>query len=95
MLAGKLIYLCHTRLNIAYDVGMVSQFMHSPKESPLETDYKVLHCLKFSPERGILRRNMKLSLEAYIKADWAWSIVDLRSISRILAIVGRKLSCMG
>lgn len=29
-LVGKLIYLSHTRPNIAYDVGVVSQSMHQP-----------------------------------------------------------------
>ena len=29
-LVGKLIYLSHTRPNIAYAVGIVCQFMHSP-----------------------------------------------------------------
>jgi len=29
---GKLIYLPHTRSNIAFVVSLVSQFMHSPRE---------------------------------------------------------------
>jgi hypothetical protein len=29
-LVGQLIYLSHTRPNIAYAVSVVSQFMHSP-----------------------------------------------------------------
>ena len=35
-LAGKLIYLSHTRLDIAFAVSMVSQFMHSPCQEHLE-----------------------------------------------------------
>ena len=31
-LVGKLIYLAHTRPDIAYTVGVVSQFMHNPQE---------------------------------------------------------------
>jgi hypothetical protein len=31
-LVGKLIYLSHTRLNIAYAVSIVSEFMHFPSE---------------------------------------------------------------
>ena len=31
-LVGKLIYLSHTRLDIAFAVSMVSQFMHAPYE---------------------------------------------------------------
>ena len=30
-LVGKLIYLAHTRPNIAYAVGVVSRFMHRPQ----------------------------------------------------------------
>ncbi|RDX90369.1 hypothetical protein CR513_27776, partial [Mucuna pruriens] len=35
-LVGKLIYLSHTRLDIAYAVSVVSQFMHDPRERHLE-----------------------------------------------------------
>lgn len=31
-LVGKLIYLSHTRPDIAYVVSVVSQFMHNPSE---------------------------------------------------------------
>ncbi|RDX86838.1 putative mitochondrial protein, partial [Mucuna pruriens] len=31
-LVGKLIYLSHTRPNIAYAISVVSQFMHDPRE---------------------------------------------------------------
>ena len=31
-LVGKLIYLSHTRLDIAYAISVVSQFMHYPSE---------------------------------------------------------------
>ena len=39
-LVGRLIYLSHTRLDIAFVVSMVSQYMHSPKESHLEAEFK-------------------------------------------------------
>ena len=35
-LLGRLIYLSHIRLDIAFSVSVVSQYMHSPKESNLE-----------------------------------------------------------
>ena len=35
-LVGKLMYLSHTRLHIAFFVSVVSQFMHMPKEEHLE-----------------------------------------------------------
>ena len=45
-LVGRLIYLSHTRLDIAFVVSVVSQYMHSPKESHLETVYKILRYLR-------------------------------------------------
>ena len=35
-LAGKLIYLAHTRPNISFPVGIVSQHMHNPNEEHME-----------------------------------------------------------
>ncbi|RVW49858.1 Retrovirus-related Pol polyprotein from transposon RE1 [Vitis vinifera] len=52
-LVGRLIYLSHTRPDIAFAVSVVSQYMHSPKESHLEAVYKILRYLKGSPGRGL------------------------------------------
>ena len=50
-LVGKLIYLAHTRLDIAYAVSVVSQFMHNPKDSHLQAVYRLLRYLKSTPEK--------------------------------------------
>ena len=52
-LVGRLIYLSHTRLDIAFAVSVVRQYMHSPKESHLEAMYKILIYLKDSLGRGL------------------------------------------
>lgn len=49
-LVGKLIYLAHTRPNIAFALSVVNQFMHSPKEKHLEIN-KILRYLKNPPGR--------------------------------------------
>ena len=52
-LVGKLIYLAHTKHNIAYAVNVVSQFMHDPREVHMEAIFRVLKYLKSSPGQGI------------------------------------------
>ncbi|XP_028075597.1 uncharacterized protein LOC114277840 [Camellia sinensis] len=41
-LVGRLIYLSHTRLDIAHAVGIVSQFMHDPRATYLDAAYCIL-----------------------------------------------------
>lgn len=41
-LVGHLNYLSLTRLDIAYAVGVISQFMHAPTHAHMEAAYKVL-----------------------------------------------------
>jgi hypothetical protein len=48
-LVGKLIYLSHTRPDIAYVVSLVSQFMHYPSEYHMSAVIRILRYLKSSP----------------------------------------------
>jgi len=65
-LVGKLVYLAHTRPEIAYVVTVVSQFMHDPRNRHLQAINKVLQYLKTSPGRELLfKRNEKLKMEVY------------------------------
>ena len=52
-LVGRLIYLSHTRPNIAFAVSVVSQYMHSPYEEHLATVYQILRYLKITPGKGL------------------------------------------
>jgi hypothetical protein len=47
-LVGKLIYLSHTRPDIAYAVSVVSQFIHSPKKEHLEAVMRIKFTKKFT-----------------------------------------------
>ncbi|XP_022869604.1 uncharacterized protein LOC111389002 [Olea europaea var. sylvestris] len=53
-LVGKLIYLSHTRPDIAYAVSVVSQFMHCPSEDPMNAVIQILRYLKSSPGKGLM-----------------------------------------
>ena len=79
-LVGRLIYLSHTRPNIAFAVSVVSQYMHSPKESHLKAAYKILKYLKGSPGRGLFfKKNDSKKVEIYTDADWTGSADDRKS----------------
>uniref|UniRef100_A0A6N2KJR5 Reverse transcriptase Ty1/copia-type domain-containing protein n=1 Tax=Salix viminalis TaxID=40686 RepID=A0A6N2KJR5_SALVM len=71
-LVGKLIYLSHTRPDIAYAVSVVSQFMHSPGEEHMEAVYRILRYLKSAPGRGLLfSKNEVREITGYTDSDWA------------------------
>ena len=52
-LVGRLIYLSHTRPDIGFAVGVVSQFMNSPTEEHMEAVNRILRYLK-TPGKGLL-----------------------------------------
>jgi hypothetical protein len=81
-LVGKLIYLSHTRPDIAFAVNIESQFMHSPYEVHLEAVYRILRYLKSTPGKGLFfKKSEEKTIETYTNADWAGSVTDRRSTS--------------
>lgn len=91
-LVGKLIYLSHTRPDIAYAVSLVSQFMHAPSEQHMEAVFRILRYLKGAPGRGIFfKKNEHLRVEGYTDSDWAGDITDRKSTSGYFTFVGGNL----
>lgn len=91
-LVGKLIYLSHTRLDIAYAVSLVSQYMHHPYTSHMDAVNRILRYLKQAPGKGILfQRHNHPKIEAFTDSDWATSLDDRRSTSGYCSIVGGNL----
>ncbi|CAL8084987.1 unnamed protein product [Prunus armeniaca] len=91
-LVGKLIYLSHTRLDIAYAVSVVSQFMHSPSEDHMGAVIRILMYLKVTPEKGLMFcKYGHTDVEAYTDVDWAGSVTDRRSTSGYFTFVGGNL----
>ena len=75
-LVRKFTYLSHTRLDVAFAVSLVCQFMHQPKEMNLQVASRIMQYLKGTPDRGIsFERKGSVSLVAYNCVDDAWSIV--------------------
>ncbi|XP_037493866.1 secreted RxLR effector protein 161-like [Jatropha curcas] len=91
-LVGKLIYLSHTRLDIAYAIRVVSQFMHKPQVKHMDAALRIVRYLKGSPGKGIMfRKNGHLVILGYTDTDWAGNQVDRRSTSGYFSFVGRNL----
>ena len=91
-LVGRLIYLSHTRPDIAYTVSLVSQFMHDPRELHMQAVFRILRYLKSAPGKCLLfSKNSHLQIEAFTDADWAGSTDDRRSTSGYCTFVGGNL----
>ena len=92
-LVGRLMYLAHTRLDLAYALSIVSQFMHNPGEQHMNAVMRILRYLKSTPGKGILfTKNVDCqSVDAYSDADWAGAIDDRRSTLGYFSFVGGNL----
>jgi len=91
-IVGKLIYLSHTRPDIAYAVGVVSQFMHQPQVTHMEAVWRIIRYLKGTPGHGVLfKTNGHLETQVYTDADWAGDKGNWRSTSGYFTLVGGNL----
>ena len=70
-LVGRLMYLAHTRPDLAYALSIVSQFMHNPGEQHMNAIMRILRYLKFAHGKGILfTKNVDCqSVDTYSDAD--------------------------
>jgi hypothetical protein len=89
---GKLIYLSHTRSNIAYYVSLVNQFLHNPSEDHMDVVIRILKYLKRSPGRGLcFKMHVHLGISGFTDTDWVGSITDMKSTSGYFTFVGENL----
>ena len=89
---GKLIYLSHTRPDIAYAVCVVSQFVHDPRKPHMDAVEHILRYLKTaSGKRLLFTKHNHLKVEGYTDADWASSTDNRRSTSGYFTFVDGNL----
>lgn len=91
-LVGKLIYLFHTRTDIAFAASVVSQYMHFSCETHMKAILKFLQYLKSTFGKDLLfSNNHHLQIETYIDVDYVGSIDDRKSMSGFCTLVGDNL----
>ncbi|XP_071740391.1 secreted RxLR effector protein 161-like [Rutidosis leptorrhynchoides] len=91
-LVGKLIYLAHTRPDIAHAVGVVSQFMHKPQVHHMEALIRIIKYLKKTADYGVVfEKNGHLKTQIYTEEGWAGEKGDRRSTSGFFTLVGGNL----
>lgn len=82
-IVGTLRYICNTRPNISFGVGLISRFMHDLRQSHLTTTKHILRYLKGTADHGLyFPRTINSTnnvLEAWCDADWSDDQVDRKS----------------
>ncbi|XP_019265009.1 PREDICTED: uncharacterized protein LOC109242629 [Nicotiana attenuata] len=69
-LVGNLNFLTNTRLDIAYSVQLLSQFMQAPRDTHLTASFHLLRYLKKDPSLGVFFYNSPdCSIKAYCDSD--------------------------
>ncbi|RZB69615.1 Retrovirus-related Pol polyprotein from transposon RE1 [Glycine soja] len=96
-IVGSLRYICHTRPELAFSVGMISKFMSDPRHSHMVAAKRILRYLKGTLNMGILfphqDENVRPHLVAYSDSDWCGDVLDRRStMGYIFMIVGAPIS---
>jgi hypothetical protein len=91
-LIGRLLYLTHTRPDIAYTVSKLSQFLDSPTTDHMLAGLHVLKYLKQNPGQGLFYSSTSsLSLKGFSDSDWGACPETRRSTTGICFFLGSSL----
>ncbi|XP_021986165.1 uncharacterized mitochondrial protein AtMg00810-like [Helianthus annuus] len=88
-LVGGLIYLTHSRPDLAYSVSIVSRFMQVPSKIHWGAERRILRYVACTTGFGIwYNKGAKIELVGYTDSDWASCIDDRKSISASVFFLG-------
>ena len=91
-LIGRLLYLNHTRLDIAFAVNSLSQFINDPRESHQTAADRILAYLKGTIRLGLFfKKGIEPNVRLYTDSDYAGSFEDSRSTSGYCSFIGSNL----
>lgn len=88
-LVGGLIFLTHTRPDIAFSIGVISRFMQNPTKHHLGAAKRILRYVAGTINYGIWYTPVsKLKLCGFTDSDWASSLDDRKSTSASVFSLG-------
>nr|XP_016476901.1 PREDICTED: uncharacterized mitochondrial protein AtMg00810-like [Nicotiana tabacum] len=90
-LVGKLNFLTNTRLDIAYGVQHLSQFIQDTREPHLKAPFHLLRYLRTDPTLGIFFfKDEDYTIRAYCDSDWASCPDSRKSVSGYIVLLGHS-----
>jgi hypothetical protein len=91
-LIGRLLYLTHSRPEIAYAVRKLSQFLSAPTNEHMLARLHVLKYIKGCPGQGLFSAaNSSLKLKGFSDSDWAACPDTRRSTTGLCFFLGSSL----
>ena len=91
-LVGKLLYLTITRVDIAFTVHTLSQFIAAPREPHLRAAHHLLRYIKSQPGLGLFYpASSAMQLKAFSDADWGTCHDSRKSVTGFCVFLGESL----
>ncbi len=88
-IVGSLIYMTITRPNLSYEVGVVSQFMQTPRKPHLDVVRCILRYIKHTLQCGVFyETKSQLQVHGYTDVDWVNNVLDRRSTNGFMFSFG-------
>ncbi len=88
-IVGSLIYMTITRPDLSYAIGVVSQFMQTPRKRHLDVVRHILKYIKHTLKCGIFyEAKSQLQVHGYTDTYWAGNVLDRRSTSGFMFSFG-------
>nr|XP_016473002.1 PREDICTED: uncharacterized mitochondrial protein AtMg00810-like [Nicotiana tabacum] len=93
-LIGKLNFLTNTRMDIAYSIQHLSQFIEDTREPHLKSTFHLLRYLKGDPTMGIfMSYDPNCNIKAYCDSDWAACLDSRKLVSGYINLLGNIPVC--